>query len=143
MCGLSQYSFDELETDSRIKEGKLTVEQRKKEWFLNGDIDEAFVKSAYSSDEDPNGNSSPDSKYRTSSFTINSRKSEEPTNDTTKGKRKKSFKIQLESDEESFEHYSHIDTSSMNCSSINSSNKANDRKTININFADSTFKVLD
>lgn len=51
-CGLSQYSFDEYETEGRIKEGRITVDQRRKELYENGEIDEAFLRNTYSSDSE-------------------------------------------------------------------------------------------
>lgn len=51
-CGLSQYSFDTLETDSRVKEGRITVDQRRKELYENGEIDEVFLRNTYSSDSE-------------------------------------------------------------------------------------------
>lgn len=51
-CGLSQYSFDELETDVRVNEGRITVDQRRKELYEAGEIDEAFLRNTYSSDSE-------------------------------------------------------------------------------------------
>ena len=50
--GLSQFSFDDFETESRIKEGRITVDQRRKELYKNGEIDEVFLKNSQSSDSD-------------------------------------------------------------------------------------------
>lgn len=51
-CGLSQYSFDEFETEGRIKEGRITVDQRRRELYQNGEIDEAFLKYTVDSDSE-------------------------------------------------------------------------------------------
>lgn len=51
-CGLSQYSFDQWETNVRVKEGRLTVDQRRKELYEAGEIDEVFLQNTHSSDSE-------------------------------------------------------------------------------------------
>ena len=53
--GLTQFSFDEFEAESRIKEGQITVDQRRKELFENGEIDEIFMRSSMTSDSESEG----------------------------------------------------------------------------------------
>ena len=102
LCGLSQYAFDELETESRIKEGRITVSQRKKDWFISGDIDEAFMKYSYSSDEDgatsPTKNGYPSFEKSSSNFLPKSKNQFEY--DKTPNKRT-SFKLNLNDSESS------------------------------------------
>mmetsp|Transcript_20431 Transcript_20431/g.20157 ORF Transcript_20431/g.20157 Transcript_20431/m.20157 type:complete len:282 (+) Transcript_20431:1039-1884(+) len=50
--GLNQFSFDKLETESRIQEGKISVDQRRKELFEIGEIDEVFLRNSMSSDSE-------------------------------------------------------------------------------------------
>jgi hypothetical protein len=86
-CGLSQYSFDEFETEGRIKEGRITVDQRRKELYENGEIDEAFLRNTYSSDSE-----SESPKKKEEAFTINNSGIEGSISPIQKRERSDSFK---------------------------------------------------
>jgi len=51
--GLNQFSFDKLEAESRIQEGRISVDQRRKELYEMGEIDDVFLRSSMSSDSEP------------------------------------------------------------------------------------------
>ena len=123
LCGISQYAFDEAETESRVLEGKLTLAQHRKDMYYNGEIDEVFLRSSFASDSEDE--SSPSKKIYAISSGLNedfvNNKPKNSPDEESKGdkKRRKSFKIKINDDDSS---NSESDSSSKKVVNFNTKN---------------------
>ena len=101
--GISQYAFDESETEARITEGKLTLAQHRKDMYHNGEIDEVFLRSSFASDSEDD--SSPSKKILAISSGLNETftksRSKNPSDEESgeEKKRRKSFKLKINGDD--------------------------------------------